>query len=356
MELEHVQYEHRTADFIALTGAFASFEPEHYQSWYTGQHRLSIGIQDTKEYTLSYEPGKPGFDPPRLPELTFLIPDAPAPVVVDLITHDAEPTLLDAADGWVHVEQGGAEFGYLPVTMQPLVWSSPSEHERIKPLVQTIFGPWNMVRVSCRDRRPSDPAVQVRVDIWQIPGPAGLEVIRYTPTGRNTPAASHAPAQPVEVRERIDAAVAAGSATSVSGPLDADHLANLSLLIRGDFSDLEAWRMVVNAALAPDPVDGFSADLTLVDDPTYDNITVDELAHAIGEPPPFYVFLCDTQTLSHPDHPILAINLDGEDTSNRSVRVVPAAMWSIENNLALANMDFADFVAAADTDGIFRGF
>ena len=188
------------------------------------------------------------------------------------------------------------------------------------------------------------------------PRAAGLEVIRYTPTGRNTPAASHAPAQPVEVRERIDAAVAADSATSVSGPLDADHLSGLSLLIRGDFSDLEAWTTVANAALAPDPVDGFSADLTLVDDPTYDNITVDELAHAIGEPPPFYVFLCDTQTLSHPDHPILAINLDGEDTSNRSVRVVPAAMWSIENNLALANMDFAEFVGAADTDGIFRGF
>ncbi|QIK50268.1 hypothetical protein G8C36_23390 (plasmid) [Gordonia terrae] len=52
---------------------------------------MSIGIQDTKDYTLSYEPGKPGFDPPRLPELTFLIPDAPAPVVVDLITHGAEP-------------------------------------------------------------------------------------------------------------------------------------------------------------------------------------------------------------------------------------------------------------------------
>lgn len=350
--MAHAQYDHRGTQFIAITGGFASFEPEQYQSWYADdEHRLSIGIQDRKEYTLSYEPGTPGFDPPRLPELTFQIPDSPAPVVVDLTTQDAEPPLLAAADGWVHIEQCGAEFGYLPVTMQPLVWSSPSEHDStVGPVLSSIPHGWNMVRMSCRDRRPEDPVLQVRVDIWPIPESAGLEVIRYTPPG------SPAPSQDAEVRERIESAVTIEDAPSVSGPLDADHLANLSLLIRGDFSDPEAWTTVANAALAPDPVDGFTADLTLVDDPIYDNITVDELVNAIGEPPPFYVFLCDTQTLSHPDHPILAINLDAEDTSNRSVRVVPAAMWSIENNLALANMDFADFVGAVDTDGIFRGF
>lgn len=182
--MAHVQHEHRNAGLIALTGAFASRQSEQYQSWHNGQHLLSIGIQDDKDYTLNYEPGKPGFDPPRLPELTFLIPDASAPMVVDLETHDAEPPLLAAADGWIHVEQGGAEFGYLPVTMQPLVWSSQSEHDRIVgPVLASIPDGWNMVRVSCRDRRPDDPALQVRVDIWPIPGPAGLEVIRYTPSG-----------------------------------------------------------------------------------------------------------------------------------------------------------------------------
>ena len=347
--MAQVQYEHRGTGFIAITGGFASFEPGQYQTWNAGPHRLGIGIQDTKGYTLSYEPGKPGFNPPRLPELTFLIPDGPAPLVVDLETHDAEPSLMPADEGWANVEQGDAEFGYLPVTMQPLVWGD--EHDSIVgDVLASIAAGWNMVRMSCRDRRPEDPVLQVRVDIWPIPESAGLEVIRYTPPG------SRGPSEDAEVRERIESAVTIEDAPSVFGPLDADHLSGLSLLIRGDFSDLEAWTTVANAALAPDPVDGFTADLTQVDDPTYDNITVDELVNAIGEPPPFYVFLCDTQTLFHPDHPILAINLDGEDTSNRSVRVVPAAMWSIENNLALANMDFADFVGAADTDGIFRGF
>jgi Domain of unknown function (DUF6924) len=31
-------------------------------------------------------------------------------------------------------------------------------------------------------------------------------------------------------------------------------------------------------------------------------------------------------------------------------------MWSVENNLSIANMDFEDFADATDDDGIFRGF
>lgn len=31
-------------------------------------------------------------------------------------------------------------------------------------------------------------------------------------------------------------------------------------------------------------------------------------------------------------------------------------MWGVENNLSLANMDYADFAANVDPDGILRGF
>ena len=37
-------------------------------------------------------------------------------------------------------------------------------------------------------------------------------------------------------------------------------------------------------------------------------------------------------------------------------RVLPAELWSVENNVALANIDFAEFVSALDSDGVFRGF
>jgi hypothetical protein len=31
-------------------------------------------------------------------------------------------------------------------------------------------------------------------------------------------------------------------------------------------------------------------------------------------------------------------------------------MWGVENNLSLANMDWEDFAATVDEDGVFRGF
>ncbi|MDH6214469.1 hypothetical protein M2283_001752 [Streptomyces pseudovenezuelae] len=33
-----------------------------------------------------------------------------------------------------------------------------------------------------------------------------------------------------------------------------------------------------------------------------------------------------------------------------------AELWSIENNLSGANMDFEEFADAVDDDGVFRGF
>jgi hypothetical protein len=31
-------------------------------------------------------------------------------------------------------------------------------------------------------------------------------------------------------------------------------------------------------------------------------------------------------------------------------------MWSVENNLSISNMDFEEFAASADKNGIHRGF
>jgi hypothetical protein len=40
----------------------------------------------------------------------------------------------------------------------------------------------------------------------------------------------------------------------------------------------------------------------------------------------------------------------------RTFRVIPSEVWGIENNLWLANMEFAEFADSVDPDGIFRGF
>ncbi|MFD5002882.1 DUF6924 domain-containing protein [Streptomyces mutabilis] len=42
-------------------------------------------------------------------------------------------------------------------------------------------------------------------------------------------------------------------------------------------------------------------------------------------------------------------------STGRCVRVVAAELWSIENNVSGANMDFEEFVRAVDDDGVYRG-
>ena len=59
-------------------------------------------------------------------------------------------------------------------------------------------------------------------------------------------------------------------------------------------------------------------------------------------------------TLTHPDRPIVVIDLFGEP--GRTFRVIPSEIWSIENNLSIGNMDFDEFADSVDPDGIFRGF
>ncbi|MEV6345449.1 hypothetical protein [Actinoplanes sp. NPDC051851] len=77
-------------------------------------------------------------------------------------------------------------------------------------------------------------------------------------------------------------------------------------------------------------------------------------------------FLVDAETLTHPDTPILVVKLDDnvegltdEGKGPRygaTFRVVPSEMWSVQNNLPIANMAWEEFADNVDGDGIFRGF
>jgi len=137
-------------------------------------------------------------------------------------------------------------------------------------------------------------------------------------------------------------------------------LPNASVLIRTDYTDDNAWADVATAAQAPSSPDGFTANLILVNEPIWNSITVEDLLSEIYDSSLSYVFIADTETMTHPEHPILAVytsNIDRRGIERgRSVRVVPRAMWSIENNLSTANLDFADYVENSDADGVFRGF
>lgn len=126
-----------------------------------------------------------------------------------------------------------------------------------------------------------------------------------------------------------------------------------ALLVRTDFADDRTWQRVCDAAMAESP-EGFRAHLECIDDREFEGFTATQAATVATDEPPFFLFLVDRTTIEDTEHPILAVDLQWEP--GRQFRVVPAAMWSVENNLSIGNMDWADFTSSLDADGIFRGF
>jgi hypothetical protein len=61
----------------------------------------------------------------------------------------------------------------------------------------------------------------------------------------------------------------------------------------------------------------------------------------------------DATTLASSAMPLLVIDLWRE--RGRELRCVPDALWVIESNTSIANIDFVEFADAVGDDGIFRG-
>ncbi|MEV4227710.1 hypothetical protein AB0J81_11460 [Streptomyces bobili] len=127
-----------------------------------------------------------------------------------------------------------------------------------------------------------------------------------------------------------------------------------ALVVRTDFSADGAWD-ALRASLFSPSKDGFLANVAVVDDRMYGGLTSDQALDLI---PAAYqhqlLVLADSVALASTERPLLVLDLQGE--RGRGVRVVAAQLWSIENNLSGANMDFEEFAGAADEDGVFRGF
>jgi hypothetical protein len=125
-------------------------------------------------------------------------------------------------------------------------------------------------------------------------------------------------------------------------------------VLRTDFAAPDAWDAVRVAVEAPKE-HGFRAYVTFVDDPAYRGLTPkqvveledEDFAHAI-------VVLADAAALASPEMPLLVVDL--VDEPGQTLRVVAQELYSIENNLSIANMDFSEFADAAAPDGVFRGF
>jgi hypothetical protein len=121
-------------------------------------------------------------------------------------------------------------------------------------------------------------------------------------------------------------------------------------LVRTCFDRPDGWSALL-AALSQPSVDGFLANLSIIDESRFSNTRpsdykIDSQKHAI-------VFFADEEAQMLPGYLLLVVSAF---EPSMALRVLAKEAWSIENNLSLSNMDFAEFVSAAGRDGVFRGF
>ncbi|MGW1341032.1 DUF6924 domain-containing protein [Kribbella sp. NPDC002412] len=129
-----------------------------------------------------------------------------------------------------------------------------------------------------------------------------------------------------------------------------------SLLVRTDFASDTAWQHLSDEAQRENE-DGFRAYIETVSDPAFDGADWQAIQAAVPvtDTGASVLFIADTVALGSAEHPILVVAL-GEGSSELPFRTLPSELWAIENNLNIANMDWQEFAAAVDEDGVFRGF
>ncbi|SRR6266851_370907 len=127
-----------------------------------------------------------------------------------------------------------------------------------------------------------------------------------------------------------------------------------SLLVRTDFTSDEAWQHLC-AQAQQENGDGFRAYIEPVSDPDFDHATWIQVKAAVhgGRQEAAVPFVADSTTLTSPEHPVVVVDLLN---GGPPFRCVPAKLWSVDNNLNIANMDWEEFAGSAGADGIFRGF
>ena len=121
-----------------------------------------------------------------------------------------------------------------------------------------------------------------------------------------------------------------------------------------DFTDDVAW-MKIKKDLAAKNMLGFSANVRFIDELQYNGLAGQELLQKAPDLDQYgCIFVADATAISAEEHHLLV--LDPYNPNGQTFRVIPAQAWAVENNLSLANMDYSEFVEAADLNGVFRGF
>jgi hypothetical protein len=135
-------------------------------------------------------------------------------------------------------------------------------------------------------------------------------------------------------------------------------LPSASVLVRTWFGDDREWESLVLEVRTPTG-ERFLAGVVVVDDRAFEGLSAEALRvrQAGGA---IVSFIADETTFVSAGHPVLAVwvlpRRDDDRRDLRPFRVASAALWSVENNINLGNLDWADFTRSVDGDGVFRGF
>lgn len=128
---------------------------------------------------------------------------------------------------------------------------------------------------------------------------------------------------------------------------------NETLVLRTDFGNEEIWTQLCHEIVKPND-EGFIPYVEFYSNPVFKGITMQEILSGLPEDyDQIIMFIVDKLTIEHPDLPVLCLDLI--HVPGRTFRVIPSEMWSVENNLSIAKMDFEEFYNCIDGEGVFRG-
>lgn len=131
-----------------------------------------------------------------------------------------------------------------------------------------------------------------------------------------------------------------------------------SVLVRTWFGDDSAWESLIHEVQTPSD-DGFLANVVVLNDSEFADLSAEMLRakQTVGRSCPSWP---TARPSAAPSTPVLAVWVrpgpDDDRTDHGPFRVIPATLGSRENNINLANMDWADFTNSVGADGVFRGF
>ncbi|MFB7293097.1 DUF6924 domain-containing protein [Actinacidiphila glaucinigra] len=141
-----------------------------------------------------------------------------------------------------------------------------------------------------------------------------------------------------------------------------------AVIIRTDYRDERAWRLVKNA-LSKSPlgiIEKCPPNAWIVDDPEWSGASVDEVLDVVDSSDALkglqVLFMADGVAMQAAHHALMVVTTESQDESygeeiceetmkfGRVFRTLPEEVHSIHVDLELANMGFDDFAAAAHDD------